>query len=191
MKKNHSPRDRTKADKAVRPTNIETVSRLISEETIAKRIRELGRRISEDYRKTGNLLVVVVLKGAFMFAADLLRQIRVPCTVEFIRASSYGRAMRSSGRVDLDCDLDVTGRDVLLVEDIVDTGLTISRIAETLGRRNPSSLNICTLLDKPSARKFPVTIAYSGFDIPDRFVVGYGTDCAGKYRELPFLATLD
>ncbi|ASQ90849.1 hypoxanthine phosphoribosyltransferase [Prosthecochloris sp. GSB1] len=171
--------------------NAATVTRLISEETISRRVKELGERITADYRGTDNLLFITVLKGAFMFAADLLREVDVPCGIEFIRASSYDRSTRSSGRVELACDLDIGGHDVLLVEDIVDTGLTISRIEEEFRKQRPSSLRLCTLLDKPSARKFPVRIDYSGFQVPDRFVVGYGIDYAEKHRELPFIGTID
>ena len=159
----------------------------ISAERIAERVRDMARAVSDDHADLVELTVLCVLNGAFIFAADLVRQISVPCRVEFIRASSYGALQTSSGKVTLNHDLDLEGRNVLLVEDIIDSGLTLSHIVDELLRLKPASLKICTLLDKPSARKISVVADYTGFTIPDLFVAGYGLDVAGLYRELPFI----
>jgi hypoxanthine phosphoribosyltransferase len=167
---------------------------LFSRETIRKRVAEIGSSISADFREITEenpLCLVVVLKGAFIFAADLVRYIRVPCTIDFLSASSYGKEMISSGDVTIRHALSVQSRHVLLIEDIVDTGLTIQRISALLSAQSPASLGICTLLDKPSERKHPVRIAYSGFTVPDRFIVGYGIDHAERFRQLPFIGILD
>ncbi len=166
------------------------VIELLSAEKIQQRVSEIGKQITADLAGTERLLVVGVLKGAFMFTADLVRSIQIPCQIEFIRASSYGNSMQSSEKVAISGDLDIENHDVLLVEDIIDTGLTILRIADNFKKNNPASLRICTLLDKPSTRKYPVTVDYSGFSVPDKFVVGYGIDYAEQYRELPFIGTL-
>lgn len=166
----------------------EILREVISEEQIRRRVGELGEEITADFAGTRMLMVVCVLKGAFMFAADLVRSIRVPCRIEFIRASSYGSGRESSGSVTITDTPEVEGCDVLLVEDIIDTGLTIERIAAGILKQRPASLKICTLLDKPSARKQQVRAEYSGFSVSDVFVAGYGLDCAGRYRELPFIA---
>lgn len=161
----------------------------ISAERIAERVRDLGRAVSDDHADAAELTVVCVLNGAFIFTADLVRQISVPCRLEFIRASSYGALRSSSGTVSLahDFDFDLEGRSVLLVEDIIDTGLTLSSIVDELLRQKPASLKICTLLDKSSVRKIPVLANYTGFTIPDFFVAGYGLDVAGLYRDIPFI----
>jgi hypoxanthine phosphoribosyltransferase len=164
------------------------LSELISAERINERIAEMGNTISADMAGADELTIVCVMKGAFIFTADLVRRIRIPCRIEFIRASSYGSQHCSSGAVTIDHALDLKGRNVLLVEDIVDTGLTLSCIVQELLRQNPATLKICTLLDKPAARKIPVEADYTGFTIPNLFVVGYGLDAAGLYRELPFIA---
>ncbi|TCD48679.1 hypoxanthine phosphoribosyltransferase [Chlorobium sp. N1] len=166
----------------------------ITADAIAKRIRELGEAISNEYpdaTEENPLALVAVLKGACIFAADLIRTLSIPCTIQFISASSYGSGTVSSGQVELDHDLAVEGRAVLVIEDIVDTGLTILKITETLQEQNPSSLRICTLLDKPSARVHPVRVDHVGFSVPDRFLIGYGIDWNEHYRELPYLALLD
>jgi len=163
---------------------------LFSEETIRNRVEELGAAISGDFSNVSEaepLYLIAVLKGAFIFAADLVRAITVPCTVDFLFASSYGTATISSGTVALHHSLSVANRHVLLIEDIIDTGLTLRRITEELSAQHPASLGICTLLDKPARRKHPVRVAYSGFSIPDRFVVGYGIDYGEQYRQLPFI----
>jgi hypoxanthine phosphoribosyltransferase len=169
----------------------EGLTELISAEKIAARVAEMGTEISRDLAGIDELTVLCVLKGAFIFAADLVRHLTLPCRIEFIRASSYGTHRASSGKVMLDLHRDphVEGKHVLLVEDILDTGLTVTRILEELRGHNPASLRVCTLLDKPSARTTPVSADYTGFTIPDVYVVGYGLDAAGRYRELPYIAT--
>ncbi|TLU81901.1 MAG: hypoxanthine phosphoribosyltransferase [Chlorobium sp.] len=170
-----------------------SVSPLFSEETIKQRVREIGQQISEDYAGVTSdspLSLIVTLKGAFMFAADLVRSITVPCCIDFIHASSYGSGKTSSGNVSIRHNLNVTGHHLLLVEDIVDTGLTLQQISAELMAMQPASLNICTLLDKPEARKYPVNVAYSGFTVPNAFIVGYGIDFNERYRELPFIGVL-
>lgn len=164
---------------------------LISAECIRKRVAELGAAITTEYAGSGELLVACVLKGGFIFTADLIRHIALPCHIDFIRASSYGANCSSSGTVQLSHELTVEGRNVLLVEDIVDTGLTLAGITAELRKLKPASLKICCLLDKPSARKVTVKPDYTAFTIPDRFVVGYGMDMAGKFRELPFIGVPD
>ncbi|MHB0912845.1 MAG: hypoxanthine phosphoribosyltransferase [Armatimonadota bacterium] len=160
----------------------------LGEEQIAARVRELGAEISDDY-KGRNLVIVGILKGSFVFLADLVRSISLPLTLDFITLSSYGGSTESSGTVRLAKDLDesVAGRDVLIVEDIVDTGWTLrmSRLKEVLLERGAASVRVCTLLDKPERRKVDVDLDYVGFVIPDEFVVGYGLDFDGLYRNLP------
>ncbi len=166
---------------------------LISEELLQARIRQLGKEISRDYEGKP-LLVVGILKGAAVFLADLIRAIDVPVDYDFVAVSSYGGADQSSGTVELrkDLDADVAGRHVLIVEDIVDTGWTLrlSYVAEKLLARGAASVRICALLDKPSRRQVDVDIDYRGFVIEDRFVVGYGLDLAGRYRNLPYIGIL-
>ncbi len=164
---------------------------LLSEETIRARVAELGAEISRDYAGK-ELLAVSILKGAAIFLADLVRCITVPAFFDFVAISSYGSSAKSSGAVrilkDLDCN--IGGRHVLIVEDIVDSGLTLNYLADSLNFRDPASLRICTLLDKPSRREVPVNIHYNGFVIPDEFVVGYGLDYNERYRNLPYIMTL-
>ena len=159
---------------------------LLPKEEIMRRVTELAASITKDY--TGkDLLVVGVLKGSFIFMADLIRVIQIPSTVDFVRIASYGRKKVSAGRIVIDKDVDtpVTGRDLLIVEDILDTGLTLSGLVDMMKQRNPASLKVCVLLDKPSRRLVPFTADYVGFSIPDEFVVGYGLDCDEKYRYFP------
>lgn len=165
---------------------------LLSEAEIAARITELGARISADYRDSGDLLLVGVLKGCAMFMVDLARTIDLPLSLDFIAVASYGASTESSGVVRLlkDLDTDLAGRHVLIVEDIIDSGLTLAYLREQLLRRNPASLRICTLLNKPERRKADVPVEYIGFDIPNEFVVGYGLDYAERYRNLPFVGIL-
>lgn len=165
---------------------------LITEEAIDKRIHELGAEITRDYA-SGNLILVGVLKGAFVFLADLARCIDLPARIDFIAVSSYGMDTKSSGVVSItkDLDLDIMGANVLVVEDIVDSGLTLDYMVRSLGTRAPASLDICALLSKPSARKVDIDIKYCGFEVPDAFVVGYGLDRAEKYRELPYVGVLE
>jgi len=163
---------------------------LISEEELRDRIAELGEAITKDYAGREPYLVGV-LKGAFVFMGDLARAIELPVSVDFMAVSSYGNATRTSGVVRIIKDLDVTleGRDVLVVEDIVESGLTLRYLLNNLASRNPSSLAICTLLRKPDDGRGDLPIAYVGFDIPPAFVIGYGLDVGEHYRNLPFIAT--
>lgn len=164
---------------------------LLSEEQIAQKVRYLGQRISADYQ--GNsILVIGILKGAVIFLADLVRNITIPVSIDFIAVSSYGKASESSGVVQIlkDLDQNIEGRHVMVVEDIVDTGLTLKYLLENLSTRKPASLKICTLLDKPTRRKSDVVPDYNGFTIPDEFVVGYGLDYAEKYRNLRGIGVL-
>ncbi|SEU31350.1 hypoxanthine phosphoribosyltransferase [Paenibacillus sp. NFR01] len=164
---------------------------LISEEEIQQRIRELGAVLSKEYE--GRLpLVICVLKGAFIFMADLVKAITVPVEMDFMAVSSYGASTKSSGVVKIIKDLDtsVEGRDVLIVEDIIDSGLTLSYLIEMLQGRNAASVTVVTLFDKPSGRTVSLEAAYTGFVIPDAFVVGYGLDYAEQYRNLPYVGVL-
>ncbi len=166
-----------------------TVEVMISEQDVQKRISELGKKITEYYQGSDDLVLVGLLRGSFVFMADLCRAIDVIHQVDFMTASSYGNAMESSRDVRIlkDLDDDIKGKDVLLVEDIIDTGNTLSRIKDTLLLREPKSIRICTLLDKPVRREVDVEVDWSGFEIPDEFVVGVGIDYAQKYRHLPYI----
>ena len=164
---------------------------LIDEETLQRRIVELGEEIPVDY--TGrDLLLVGVLKGAVFFLADLMRNIDVPCEVDFMAVASYGSATDSSGvvRILKDLDTPIEGRNVLIVEDIVDSGLTLQYLLRNLGARDPASLEVCALLTKPERRKADVPIKYTGFEIPNRFAIGYGLDHEQRWRNLPYVAAL-
>ncbi len=165
---------------------------LLSEEEIHKKVKELGQRISEDY-KGKNLHMVSVLKGAIVFMADLMRSITIPVSIDFVSLSSYGSSTESSGEVRVlkDLDASVEGLDLLVIEDILDTGVTLSSFIEMLKKRNPNSVKVCALLNKPDRRKKHVDIDYEGFVIPDAFVVGYGLDYDEKYRNLPYVGVLD
>ena len=163
---------------------------MISEQEIKQRIAALGQQISADYRDRGNDIVLVgLLRGSFMFMADLCRAIEVSHEVDFMTASSYGSGMSSTRDVKImkDLDEDIRGKDVLIVEDIIDSGNTLSKVREILSLREPKSLAICTLLDKPERREVHVDVEYVGFTIPDEFVVGYGIDYAQRYRHLPYV----
>ena len=162
---------------------------LYSQTTIAERVAELGQEITLSYEPGTELCVVCVLKGSILFYADLVRAIEQPLHCEFIGISSYGDATKSSGVVKITSDLthSIEGRHVLIVEDIVDTGLTMQYLLNNFATRNPASVKVCTLLDKPVTRKADVPIDFTGFDCPDAFVVGYGLDYAGKFRNLPFI----
>jgi hypoxanthine phosphoribosyltransferase len=158
---------------------------LISARRIKRRVAELARQIEDDHRGRP-LTLIVVLKGATVFAADLMRQIGIPFVIDFVRAASYGGAAQSSGTVVLnEAGLDIAGRHAIVVEDIVDSGLTIAVLVAALQRLGPKSLDVCALLHKEVAKARPVAIRYKGFDIPDEFVVGYGMDYAERYRNLP------
>jgi hypoxanthine phosphoribosyltransferase len=165
---------------------------LISREDLHRRIQELGDEISQEYRGK-DLLLVCVLKGAFMFLSDLSRAIRIPHAMEFMAISSYGGTnTQSTGvvRIVMDLNVSIEKRNVLIVEDIIDTGHTLTYMTENLSTRNPASLKICTLLNKPSRRQVPVHLDYVGFDIPNEFVIGYGLDFNELYRNLPFIGVL-
>jgi hypoxanthine phosphoribosyltransferase len=165
---------------------------LVAEGEIAARVVELGRAIARDYAQT-NPVLVGVLQGAVPFVADLMRGLPIDLTVEFVRAASYGAGMTSSGRVQLVADLavDIADRPVLIVDDIVDTGLTLAALKRTLEARRPRSVRTCVLLDKRGRRETDIAIDYVGFTIPNVFVVGYGLDHNGLYRNLPYVAALD
>jgi hypoxanthine phosphoribosyltransferase len=169
---------------------IETV--LFSETQIAERVQALGRQIADDYRDRGNLLLIGVLRGVAVFFGDMMRAIDLPMDIDFMSISSYGSSTRSSGvvRILKDLDENITGRHVIILEDIIDTGLTLSYLVRLLQERRPASLEICTLLDKPSRRLIEVPVKYTGFTIPDQFVVGYGLDYDQKFRNLPFVGVL-
>lgn len=166
---------------------------LFAPDQIQVRVAELGSQISSDYAGK-DLLLVGILKGAFVFLADLIRAISIPLTVDFVAISSYGASTRTSGvvRILKDLEQSVEGKHVLLVEDIIDTGLTLklSYIVENLRARKAASVRICTLLDKPSRRETEISAEYVGFVVPDKFVIGYGLDCDGLYRNLPFVGVL-
>lgn len=165
---------------------------LIDEERIQKRVAELGREITRDYTDK-EPLVICVLKGAMIFLADLVRHIDVQLEIDFMAVSSYGSSTETSGAVRILKDLDeaIEDRDILIVEDIIDTGLTLNYLIENLQARNPRSIRICTLLDKPSRRRVDIKPDYCGFTIDDVFVVGYGLDFDQKYRQLPYVAVLE
>ncbi len=165
---------------------------LISEEELKNKITEMGAQISKDYEGK-QLLLVSILKGSVVFMADLMRAITIPAKIDFMAVSSYGSGVKTSGVVKIlkDLDQDLNGYDVLIVEDILDSGMTLSYLVELLKSRNPSSVAICSLLDKPERHKVEIELKYKGFTIPDEFVVGYGLDFAEKYRNLPFVGILD
>src|SRR4249920_1111488 len=165
---------------------------IVTQEQMRARIRELGRQITADY--TGKDFVLVgVLKGAYCFYADLARAIRIPMMVDFLMVTSYGSRAKTSGKIKIVTELteDIKGKDVLLVEDIVDSGLTVQYLVKTLAKKKPRSIKVCTLLSKPDRRTIDVAIDYVGFKIPSKYVVGYGLDYQQKYRNLPYLAVLD
>jgi hypoxanthine phosphoribosyltransferase len=165
---------------------------LLEEEAVAARVAELGSDVSTDYADK-DLLLVGVLKGAVFFMADLMRQLTIPCEVDFMAISSYGASTDSSGvvRILKDLDINIEGRDVLVVEDIIDSGLTLSYLMRMLESRNPASLEVCALLTKPARREIDVPVRYTGFEIPNEFVIGYGLDFGERYRNLPYVAVLD
>ena len=164
---------------------------LYTEEQIQDKVRELGQQISKDYAGKTPLLVSV-LKGSFVFMADLVRNIDIPCTIDFMAVSSYGSGTKTTGEVKIIKDLDqrLDGKDVIVVEDILDSGVTLSYLLEILKARGAKSLTLCTFLDKPERRKRPVQVQYSGYTVPDEFIVGYGLDYDEKYRNLPYLGIL-
>ena len=174
-------------------TNKETVGRvLFTEEMIRQRAHELGEQISRDYAGK-EVHLICILKGGVFFACELAKRITVPVSLDFMQVSSYGDATKSSGIVRIKKDLDDTleNKEVIIVEDIIDTGRTLHYLMPLLGYRNPASIKLCALLSKPDRREVPIEIDYLGFDIPDEFVIGYGLDYAQKYRNLPFIGVLD
>jgi hypoxanthine phosphoribosyltransferase len=165
---------------------------LVDEESLRSRVAELGEEISRDYEGR-DLLLIGVLKGAVFFMADLMRQLTVPCEIDFMAISSYGASTDSSGvvRILKDLDINIEGRDVLVVEDIIDSGLTLSYLMRNLEARQPASLEVCALMTKPERREIDVPVRYIGFEIPNRFVIGYGLDFGERYRNLPYVGVLD
>ena len=165
---------------------------LVQQDELAHRVKALGEQISQDYPE-GNLLLVGVLKGAMFFLSDLMRRLDSGCEVDFMAVASYGSSTDSSGvvRILKDLDASIEGRDVLIVEDIVDSGLTLSYLLRTLKARNPASVEVCALLTKPDRREVDLPIRYTGFEIPNRFVIGYGLDHAERFRNLPYVAALE
>lgn len=165
---------------------------LITEEELQRRIRELGAEIGKDYQGK-DLHLICILRGGVIFLTDLMRRIKIPHTIDFMAVSSYGAGIRKSSgqvRITLDLTASISGRDVLLVEDIIDSGNTIAYVLELLKTRNPKSLRVCTLLDKPGNRETDVPIHYRGFELPDKFVFGYGLDIDEFYRDLPFIGVV-
>src|ERR687893_1004109 len=164
---------------------------LVPSEKIGERVREMGELITEDYRGE-ELLLVGILRGAVVFLSDLMRYLELPCEIDFMDISSYGASTTSSGvvRILKDLEEDISGRHVLIIEDIIDTGLTLSYLRRTLLARKPASLEICALLSKPSRRQVGLEVRYLGFEVPDEFVVGYGLDFSGAYRNLPDICVL-
>ncbi|MBC3516530.1 hypoxanthine phosphoribosyltransferase [Neobittarella massiliensis] len=164
---------------------------LLTEEQIHERVAELGAQIAKDYADK-NLLLVSVLKGSVAFMADLMRAIDIPLAIDFMAVSSYGSGVKTSGVVKIikDLEIDLTGRDLLIVEDILDSGMTLSYIIDMLETRNPNSVRICTLLDKPERHQVDVPVEYIGFTVPDEFVIGYGLDYDERYRNLPYIGVL-
>ena len=164
---------------------------LFSEDQLKARVREIAGQIDRDFAGKEPMLISV-LRGSFIFMADLMRSITLPCTVDFMAVSSYGAGTTSSGQVKITKDLSesIEGRDIIVVEDILDSGNTLSYLLQILQARHPASMKLCTLLDKPDRRIKPVHVDYSGFSIPDEFVVGYGLDFAEKYRNLPYIGVL-
>ena len=164
---------------------------LLSKEVIRRRVTELATMIASEY-KGKDLLVVGILKGAFIFMSDLIREMQIPCTVDFVRIASYGDKKETSGKIMINKDLEtpVKGRDLLVIEDIVDTGLTLANLVDMIKQRQPASLKVCVLLDKPKRRIVPFAADYVGFSIEDEFVVGYGLDYNEKYRYLPDVRVL-
>ncbi|MPM85736.1 Hypoxanthine phosphoribosyltransferase [bioreactor metagenome] len=164
---------------------------MISEEQLAEKVSELAKQIEDDF-KGEELLVVGILKGASVFVSDLIRKINLDVNIDFMSVSSYGSSTESSGVVKIlkDLDVNIEGKNVLIVEDIIDSGLTLSNLVAALETRNPKSLKLCTLLDKPQRRKADIPVDYVGFVIEDKFIVGYGIDYAEKYRNLPYIGVV-
>jgi len=171
---------------------VDKVEVLISEEQLEKRVREIAEAINEDFQGK-EILLVGILKGAVIFMADIARRLSLPVTMDFMAVSSYGSATKSSGAVQIikDIEMSIEGKNVIVVEDIVDSGLTLKYLLENLWARGPEDVKTCVLLDKPEARQVEVPIDYKGFEIPNQFAVGYGLDYDQKYRNLPYVGVLD
>ena len=167
----------------------EIVETLFTEDRIRTRVHDLGLQISEDYR-TRPLVLVSVLRGSVFFATDLARQIDIPLSMDFLSISSYGEGSEGVVRITKDLEENIAGKDVLLIEDIIDTGFTLKYLLRTLGSRNPKSLEVCTLLDRKARRIIEIDLKYIGFEIPDKFVVGYGLDYRQRYRNLPYIGVV-
>ena len=165
---------------------------LLTEEQITNKVKEIGKAISEDY-KGKDLIIVGILKGSVIFASELIKNISIPCEIDFMAVSSYGNSTETSGVVRILKDLDhgIEGKDIIIVEDIIDSGLTLSNLTRELQARGPKALKICTLLDKPERRKADIPVDYVGFVIEDKFIVGYGIDYAEKYRNLPYIGIVE
>lgn len=170
----------------------EKIRVMISEEDVDAKIEELGRRISEDFQGEA-VHLICILKGSIFFVCELAKRITLPVTIDFMQVSSYGAETKSSGVVRLSKDLDepLQGKNVIIVEDIIDSGRTLNHLVKLLGQRNPKSMTLCTLLDKPSRRVVEVDVKYTGFQIPDEFVVGYGLDYDQRYRNLPYIGVIE
>ena len=164
---------------------------LLSKECIDEKVKQIAGRINVDYEGK-NPMLISVLKGSFIFMADLIRSITIPCTVDFMAVSSYGKKSVTTGAVKIikDLEFDIEGRHVIVVEDILDSGITLSYIMNLMNAKSPASISLCTLLDKPARRINPVQVDYEGFEIPDEFVVGYGLDYSERYRNLPYIGIL-
>lgn len=171
---------------------MDNISVLISEEEIDKRIREIADQINKDYEGE-EVTLVCILKGSVFYCSDLAKRLTVPVNIDFMRCSSYGDSTNSSGNIEVSLDIDYSleGKNIIVVEDIIDTGNTLSYLLTLLKNRNPKSLKLTTLLDKPDRRVKQVEVAYVGFEIPDKFVVGYGLDYAQKYRNLPYIGVIE
>lgn len=172
--------------------NNYTIRKMISEESVVARIKEIAEQINEEYE--GKVVTLIcILKGSIFFTTELAKHIKVPVTIDFMQCSSYGADTKSSGIVKLAKDLDepIMGKHVILIEDIIDSGRTLSHLVKLLSQREPASLTICTLLDKPSRRVAEVDVKYTGFEIPDEFVVGYGLDYAQRHRNLPYIGIVE
>ena len=172
--------------------NNYTIRKMISEESVVARIKEIAEQINEEYEGKA-VTLICILKGSIFFTTELAKHIKVPATIDFMQCSSYGADTKSSGIVKLAKDLDepIMGKHVILIEDIIDSGRTLSHLVKLLSQREPASLTICTLLDKPSRRVAEVDVKYTGFEIPDEFVVGYGLDYAQRHRNLPYIGIVE
>jgi hypoxanthine phosphoribosyltransferase len=194
MKHDAAPTMRSQRIREMKDYSFYLLEILITESDLQTRISELGTEISRDYKDSDDLLLVCILRGAVIFLTDLSRKITVPHAIDFMAISSYGTGNRSSSgvvRINMDLTTDISNKDVLIVEDIIDSGNTLSYVMELLSTRKPKSLNVCTLLDKSERREVDIPIRYTGFKIPNKFVYGYGLDLDEYYRNLPFIGVVD